>query len=88
MKKLLFIFQLKKKVQVSKIKQRILIISLLTAVFFGLFIFANSVDAILGPKEGRISTEEVKKIAKEIGLKLEKEFPAGRAHYGLLFIKE
>ena len=45
------------------------------------------IDAPLGPKEGRVSPEEVKKIAKEISLKLEKEFPAGIYHWGLLFQK-
>ena len=40
-----------------------------------------------GPKEGRISSEEVKKIAKETGLKLEKEFKVGIYHWGLIFSK-
>jgi ubiquinone/menaquinone biosynthesis C-methylase UbiE len=38
-----------------------------------------------GPKEGRITPEEVKKIAAEAGLSLKKEFKAGAYHYGLLF---
>jgi len=37
-------------------------------------------DAPLGPKEGRISPEEIKKLAEEIGLKLEK--PSTRAELG------
>jgi len=41
----------------------------------------------LGPKEGRVTTELVKDLASEIGLKLEKEFSAGSQHYGLIFIK-
>jgi len=41
----------------------------------------------LGPKEGRVSPEEVKKIAKELGLKLEKKFKAGIYHWGLIFEK-
>lgn len=45
------------------------------------------VDSTLGPKEGKISAEEVKKIAKEPGLKLKKEIEAGKYHYGLLFKK-
>ena len=45
------------------------------------------IDAPLGPKEGRVSAEEVKKIAEEIGLKLEKEFEAGIYHYGLILVK-
>lgn len=40
-----------------------------------------------GPKEGLISPEEVKKIAKEVGLKLKKEFSANAYHYGLIFKK-
>jgi ubiquinone/menaquinone biosynthesis C-methylase UbiE len=46
-----------------------------------------SPEAPLGPKEGRISSEEVKEIAKSLNLKLEKEFRAGIYHYGLVFIK-
>ena len=40
-----------------------------------------------GQKEGKISAEEVKKIAKDIKLKLEKEFQAGIFHYALIFTK-
>ena len=46
-----------------------------------------SPGAYLGPKEDRVSEEEVKKIAKELDLKLEKEFKAGSYHYGLIFQK-
>lgn len=42
-----------------------------------------NLDAPLGPKEGRVSPEEVKKIAQDIGLKLKKEFKASSYHYGL-----
>ena len=45
------------------------------------------IDATIGPEEGRISTEEVKKIAKDLNLKLEKEFEAGIYHWGLIFTK-
>lgn len=45
------------------------------------------IEADLGPEEGRVSAEEVKKIAEEFGLKLEKEFEAGIYHYGLIFEK-
>lgn len=41
----------------------------------------------LGPEKGRILPEEAKKIAKNLGLKIEKEFPAGKQHYGILFTK-
>jgi len=56
-------------------------------------------DAPLGPKEGRVSSEEIKILASEVGLKLEKpapyrnevsgsgEFPVGSQHYGLIFTK-
>jgi ubiquinone/menaquinone biosynthesis C-methylase UbiE len=40
-----------------------------------------------GPTKGRVSAEEVKKIAKNIGLELEKEFEAGKYHFGLVFKK-
>ena len=44
-------------------------------------------EAPQGPKEGRVSTDEVKKMAKDLNLKLEKEFQAGVFHYGLIFTK-
>ena len=43
-------------------------------------------EAPFGPKE-KISAEEVKKIAKDLNLKLEKEFEAGVYHFGLIFEK-
>jgi len=39
-----------------------------------------------GPKE-RVPSEEIKKLAEESGLKLEKEFDAGPYHYGLILVK-
>ena len=39
----------------------------------------------LGPKKGRISANEVKAIAQELGMKLEKQFEPGTYHYGLIF---
>ncbi len=44
-------------------------------------------EAPMGPKEGRIPANEVKEMAKNFNLKLEKEFPAGIYHYGLIFVK-
>ncbi len=44
-------------------------------------------ESSLGPKQGRVSKEEVQKITKEIGLKLKKEFSPGDYHYGLVFRK-
>ena len=40
-----------------------------------------------GPEKGRVSAEEVKEMAKDLNLKLEKEFQAGVFHYGLVFTK-
>ena len=39
-----------------------------------------------GPEQ-RVSPEEVEKIAKELDLKVKKEFEAGLYHYGLIFEK-
>ena len=44
-------------------------------------------EAVQGPEKGRISAKEVKKIAKDLGLSLQKEFKAGKYHYGLVFAK-
>lgn len=44
-------------------------------------------NAVLGPKRGRISAEEVKKIAKKPGFKFKKEFRASAYHWGLIFEK-
>lgn len=44
-------------------------------------------EVSLGPEEGRVSPEEVKKLAEEFNLKLKKEFSAGDYHYGLVFEK-
>ena len=45
------------------------------------------VEAAMGPKEGRVSPEEVKKIAETLDLKTEKELDAGAYHYGLILVK-
>lgn len=44
-------------------------------------------ESSLGPEEGRVSADDVKNLAEEIGLKLKKEFSAGNYHYGLVFEK-
>jgi len=44
-------------------------------------------ESPLGPQEGRVLPEEVKRIAKELKLKVEKEFEAGAYHYGLILVK-
>jgi len=43
------------------------------------------IDSPLGPKEGRVSSEEIKKISQSLGLKLKREFKASNYHYGLIF---
>ncbi len=45
-------------------------------------------DSPLGPKEGRVSPEEMKKLAEEQGFEIKKEFKAGAYHWGLVLIKE
>lgn len=44
-------------------------------------------DAPLGPKEGRISLEEIKRLAREINLKVAKELEAGIYHWALTVVK-
>ena len=44
-------------------------------------------QASQGPAEGKISAKEVKEMAKNLNLKLEREFQAGIYHYGLIFVK-
>ena len=42
----------------------------------------------IGPtREMRIDSEEIKRLAGEVGYQLEKEFVAGDNHYGLIFVK-
>ena len=43
------------------------------------------IDSPLGPKEGRVFSEEIKKISQSLGLKLKREFKASNYHYGLIF---
>jgi len=43
-------------------------------------------ETTFGPKE-KISPEKLKRIAKELELKPEKEFEAGTYHYGLILLK-
>ena len=44
-------------------------------------------DTRFGPKEERISADDVKEIAKGAGLQPEKEFEASNYHWGLIFKK-
>jgi len=44
-------------------------------------------DNPLTPEIEWVDFEEIKKIAKELDLKLEKEFEAGLYHWGLIFVK-
>lgn len=42
----------------------------------------------IGPtREMRIDAEQVKRLAMEVGYKTEKEFVAGKNHYGVIFVK-
>ena len=79
MTNLLFQCENRKKVltegkRVLKLKGRILIIDW-------------QEKAVWGPKRGRVSLEEIKKITKEVGLKKEREFTAGSDHFALIFTK-
>lgn len=43
----------------------------------------------IGPKpENKISTEQVMLMAQSLNLRLEKQFEAGKFHYGLVFVKQ
>jgi len=44
-------------------------------------------ESPFGPYEKRVLPEEVKEIAKDVGLELTKDFEAGDYHYGLVFEK-
>lgn len=44
-------------------------------------------ETTLGPEHGRVSSEEVKEIAANVGLRLKKEFDAEGYHFGLIFTK-
>jgi len=46
-----------------------------------------SPEATFGPEGKKVSSEEIKKLAKEIGFNLVKEFKAGDYHFGLIFTK-
>ncbi|MDD5145509.1 MAG: class I SAM-dependent methyltransferase [Candidatus Pacebacteria bacterium] len=44
-------------------------------------------DASFGPKEGRVSSDEIEKMAKDLDFKVEKRFDAGLYHWGLILVK-
>lgn len=44
-------------------------------------------EAPLGPKEGRVSVVEVKEMALDLNLRIEKEFTASIFHFGLILVK-
>ena len=44
-------------------------------------------DVALGPEQGIVLLSEIKKIAEDLNLKLEKEFDAGIYHFALVFEK-
>jgi len=43
---------------------------------------------LLEPEKGKVSTDEIKKIAQEFNFELKKEFSAGDYHYALVFEKK
>lgn len=43
---------------------------------------------LLEPEKGKVSADEVKKMAKEFNFELKNEFPAGSYHYVLVFEKK
>lgn len=45
------------------------------------------IDAPIGSREGRVSAEEVKEMAKRVGFAEEKVFKAGNFHWGLILRK-
>ena len=45
-------------------------------------------NSIMGPKEGRISLEQVKKMSQDIGFKIDREIDAGAFHWGIILVKE
>lgn len=45
-------------------------------------------EAPLGPKKGKISSSDLKEIALNLNLTIEKEFEAGPYHYGLILVCE
>jgi ubiquinone/menaquinone biosynthesis C-methylase UbiE len=44
-------------------------------------------NAVLGPKQGKITSEEIKEMAKNLGLRVQKEFDASAFHYGIILEK-
>jgi ubiquinone/menaquinone biosynthesis C-methylase UbiE len=43
--------------------------------------------AAQGPEKGRVSPDKIKEVAEKLGFKLEKEFEAGKYHFGLILEK-
>jgi ubiquinone/menaquinone biosynthesis C-methylase UbiE len=44
-------------------------------------------DSSVGPEEGRVESEDVKKIAENLKLEVEKGFEASTYHWGLILVK-
>ncbi len=44
-------------------------------------------NASLGPKEGKVSPEELKELALDLNLRIEKEFEASPYHYAIIMVK-
>lgn len=45
------------------------------------------VDAPLGPKQGRVSVEEMRNLAKKFGFEVKREFKAGIYHWGMVLVR-
>lgn len=75
------LFQIEKKEEVFKEAKRIL------KPEGKILIVEWKKNALFGPQEGRVSKEEVKKIAENLGFKIEQEFLAGDYHYGMILQK-
>jgi ubiquinone/menaquinone biosynthesis C-methylase UbiE len=77
-----FLFQINNKEQVLKEAKRIL------GPEGKILIVDWLPEARFGPINNRIQPDDLKKMAKDLNLKLEKEFKTGSYHYGMIFMKE
>lgn len=76
-----FLFQIENKEKIIEEAQRILKNN-------GLILIIDwEKEAVFGPKQNRVSRQEIKDLAKKFDLKIKKEFSAGKYHYALLLIK-
>lgn len=76
------LFQIEKKITVLKEAYRIL------KPKGKMLIIDWKKEASFGPKQERVSEEEVKQLSQETGFVFLKEIPAGSFHFGLIFEKQ